>query len=55
MVNRSFEEVAKFKFLGTTLTDQNYMHEEINSRLIQGILATIWFIAFFIPIFWLGT
>jgi hypothetical protein len=36
LVNRLFENVPKFKYLRTTVTDQNCMHEEIKSRLNSG-------------------
>jgi hypothetical protein len=35
-IKMSFESLEKFKYLGTTLTDQNHIHEEIKSRLNSG-------------------
>jgi hypothetical protein len=36
IANELFENVAKFKHLGITLTNQNDNHDEIKSRLISG-------------------
>ena len=37
--NSLFERVDEFKYLGTTLTNQNFIQEEIKSRLRECLLS----------------
>ena len=39
--NSTLERVEEFKYLGTTLTNQNSITEEIKSRLKSGMLAIV--------------
>jgi hypothetical protein len=39
--NKSFKSLEQFKYLRTTLTTQNFIHEEIKSKLMLGNAAVI--------------
>jgi len=50
--NSYFERVEEFKYLGTTLTNQNSIQEEIKSTIKSGIaiIAIIWCRIFCLPV-----
>jgi hypothetical protein len=37
MGNRRFENVAQFRYLGTTITNENLIQDEVKRRLNSGI------------------
>jgi hypothetical protein len=50
VANTFFENVSKFEYLRTAVTNRNCIHEENKSRLNQGMLATMQFRIFCLPV-----
>jgi len=43
MSDISLENVAKFGYLGTRVTNQSYIHKQVKGRVVSGMFATIQF------------
>jgi hypothetical protein len=49
VADRSVQNLATFKYFGTTVTNQDHVLEEIMGHYIRGMLATIHAVSFDTP------